>query len=60
MLMDNTANPLPSDHAMPQDALPEELQECAHRHLLGFYDGVYYWEFECQNCGATLKAMPDP
>ena len=45
------------DHPMPPDTPAPERSQWVHTDLLGFYDGVYYWEYECQNCGAKLEAM---
>lgn len=58
--MDHTVPSCAPDRPVTPEAIPQEPPTCVHRHLLGFYDGVYYWEFECQDCGATLEAMPDP
>ena len=43
---------------MPLTLSDVERRQWVHTDVLGFYDGVYYWEYECQHCGALLEAMP--
>ena len=44
------------DHPLPQDASEAERHQWVHTDFLGFYDGVYNWEYECQNCGTRFEA----
>jgi hypothetical protein len=43
---------------MPRQTPDVEQRRWVHPDLLGFYEGVYYWEYVCQNCGTTWTAMP--
>lgn len=47
-----------SEHPMPPTLSAVERRQWVHTDVLGFYDGVYYWEYECQHCGTKFEAMP--